>query len=192
LKFGREIDLDELELFSDRTKEMDMEKLLLLERNKSEQAYQSLQKKNERVAEELIIATKEHTKHLQQLSKWMDMKRSIAIELNAQTQQTISPGMNNNLEDFREYEERKRISAYTKFQATELEALRTELNMLKRKEAPIFSYSTPPILPRSLSAGNNNNNSMADGSNNNNNIQFSKTNNLESDFKLPPIPNNKR
>lgn len=75
----------------------------------------------------------------------------IASELNAPGQ-NVTPSTT--VEDFREVEERKRIKAYTRFQATELEALRAELNMLKRKEAPIFSYSSAPSAPmlRSSSA----------------------------------------
>lgn len=71
----------------------------------------------------------------------MELKVRIAGELNAPGQ-SVTPA--STVEDFRETEERKRIKAYTRFQATELEALRAELNMLKRKEAPIFSYSSAP------------------------------------------------
>lgn len=52
------------------------------------------------------------------------------------------------LDNFREIEEQKRIAAYIKFQATELESLRTELNMLKRKEAPPVTMQSPPAPPR--------------------------------------------
>lgn len=85
------------------------------------------------------------------MARLKDMKAKIAAELNAPGQ-SVAP--TTAVEDFREVEERKRIKAYTRFQATELEALRAELNMLKRKEAPIFSYSSPPAAPtlRSLSA----------------------------------------
>lgn len=85
----------------------------------------------------------------------MELKVTIANELNAPGQ-NVTPSAA--VEDFREVEERKRIKTYTRFQATELEALRAELNMLKRKEAPIFSYSSAPSAPllRSSSAARRN------------------------------------
>lgn len=89
----------------------------------------------------------------------------IAEELNAPGQ-NVAP--TSAVEDFREVEEKKRIKAYTRFQATELESLRAELNMLKRKEAPIFSYSGPPNAPAGSMKGNK-----------------------KDDFTLPPIPNSK-
>jgi hypothetical protein len=97
------------------------------------------------------------------------MRLNIAHDLNASGPSTTAPSM---LEDYREIEERKRIKAYTQFQATELDALRAELNMLKRKEAPIFSYSTPPVPP---------------------NVLMSKTapTRPRGDVVLPPIPSSK-
>lgn len=68
----------------------------------------------------------------------------IAAELNAPSSSVALPSA---LDDAKEREEQNRIKAYVKFQATELESLRAELNMLKRKEAPIFSYSAPPLPP---------------------------------------------
>lgn len=67
----------------------------------------------------------------------------IASDLNAPNKFIAPPSA---LDDAKEKEERNRIRAYVRFQATELESLRAELNMLKRKEAPIFSY-TAPTLP---------------------------------------------
>lgn len=103
------------------------------------------------------------------MAKLTNLRMSIAQELNDPSQ---SVNVSSTLEDYREVEERKRIKAYTQFQATELEALRTELNMLKRKEAPIFSYSTPPIPPSVLQNKN-------------------PTNRPREDLVLPPIPTNK-
>ncbi len=103
------------------------------------------------------------------------MKISITHELNAPGQ-NVAPG--SLVEDARDIEERNRIKAYTKFQTTELESLRAELNMLKRKEAPIFSYSSPPVPPMamlgSVSADLSGKRSGGEG------------------LILPPIPNNKK
>ncbi len=67
---------------------------------------------------------------------------SISRELNLPHEVTYT----SKLDNFREAEEHKRIVAYIKFQSTEIEALKTEINMLKRKEAPpITLITTPPV-----------------------------------------------
>jgi WD40 repeat protein len=149
LKFGREIDLDELESSSDRSKEREMEGQLAMEREKFEAEARVLLKEVNMSKEQYINITKDNTRQLHELARLMDLKVKIANELNAPGQ-NVTPSAA--VEDFREVEERKRIKAYTRFQATELEALRAELNMLKRKEAPIFSYCSAPSAPQLRSA----------------------------------------
>ncbi len=92
------------------------------------------------------------------------MQSRISKELNAPGQVVTH---SSKMDNFREIEEQKRIAAYIKFQATELEALRTELNMLKRKEASpaVMLSQTVPLPPRERGPN---------------------------DLVLPPIPNNKR
>lgn len=97
---------------------------------------------------------------------------NIARELNAPAQNVQPPSA---MDDYKDAEERKRITAYVKFQATELDALRTELNMLKRKEAPVFSY-TVPIMPAPPMGGR----------------ALSSQQKKPDDFTLPPIPDSKR
>ena len=116
--------------------------------------------------------TKENTKLLDEVARLTNLKISIAKDLNAPGQSLAAPTL---LEDFREVEERKRIKAYTQFQATELESLRAELNMLKRKEAPIFSYSSPPLPPHVLQS-----------------MTVPNPTRTRDDVVLPPIPSNKR
>lgn len=54
LKFGREIDLDELETFSDRTKELEVESLLEQDRERFELECQKLMKEVASAKEELV------------------------------------------------------------------------------------------------------------------------------------------
>jgi hypothetical protein len=91
--------------------------------------------------------TKENTKLLQEVSRLTELKMKIAADLNAPNSSVALPSA---LQDTKEREEQNRIKAYVKFQATELESLRAELNMLKRKEAPVFSYTAPPLPSASL------------------------------------------
>lgn len=147
LKFGREIDLDELELYSDRTKEREVEASLDDGRLRFEKESNILVQKVNMAQERLMQVTKNSTKLLEEVAKLSEAKLRLTRELN-QPGRTIAP--TNTLDDIKALEEKNRIKNYVQFQATELQALRTELNMLKRKEAPIFNYSSPPNPPQNL------------------------------------------
>jgi aromatic ring hydroxylase len=82
---------------------------------------------------------------LEEVARLSELKMKIAAELNAPGKTMVLPSA---MDDTKDKEERERIKAYVRFQATELESLRAELNMLKRKEAPIFSYSAPQVPPK--------------------------------------------
>ncbi len=114
----------------------------------------------------------ENTRLLDEVGRLKELKIGIARELNAPTHSVQPPSA---LDDYKNTEERKRITSYVKFQATELEALRTELNMLKRKEAPIFSYAAPAMPPPAIGS-----------------IASSQQRRGTDDFFLPPIPDNKK
>lgn len=116
-------------------------------------------------------ATVRNTELLNDVGDLTDVKLQVSRELNLP--QNIQHS--SKLDNFKEAEETKRIQAYIKFQAKELESLRTELNMLKRKEAPpvLGSYmsQTMPPMPSFMYEGDEKPNS---------------------DLVLPPIPNNKK
>jgi hypothetical protein len=136
-----------------------MEALVAGERVKFEKESAKLMKDVYNAQEKLAAVTVENTKLLQEVGRLTELKQVIARDLNAPAQRVAPPSA---LDDYKDAEEKKRIAAYVKFQATELDALRTELNMLKRKEAPVFSY-TAPIMPSPPSVA-------------------------KDEFKLPPIP----
>jgi hypothetical protein len=100
-----------------------------------------------------LQVTKNNTVLLNKVAELTNSKLTIARDLNAPAKVVHQPSK---LEAFRENEEFNRIKAYVQFQAKELEALRTELNMLKRKEAPaVFSASlpNPPVQKSSTAQG---------------------------------------
>jgi hypothetical protein len=92
-----------------------------------------------------LQVTRRNTKLLNEVAELSEAQQKISKELNAPGQ-VVSHS--SKLDNFREVEEQKRIAAYIKFQATELESLRTELNMLKRKEAPPVVMPSPPAPTR--------------------------------------------
>ena len=96
----------------------------------------------------LSQVTKRNTALLTHVAGLTNTKMSVSKELN-----TPAPVVNqpSKLDAFRENEELNRIKAYVQFQGKELEALRTELNMLKRKEAPpLFSNTMPSPPPQQM------------------------------------------
>jgi hypothetical protein len=111
-----------------------------------------LKLKSQLIFSALLQITQDNTKLLEEVARLTELKMQIANELNAPAKAIAPPSA---LDDAKEKEERNRIKAYVKFQATELESLRAELNMLKRKEAPIFSYTAPPMPPDLLKRTSN-------------------------------------
>ena len=171
LKCIRVIDLDELEAKSDRSKEIEAENQLKDDETNFKIKMAKLAKETHDLNEQLFVVTSQNTKLLNEVAELTDMKLNITRELN----QPQSVAHTSKLDNFREVEETKRIAAYIKFQANELDSLRTELNMLKRKEAPpliALSQTMPPISQQNPPVAN---------------LPYPATNNIE--LVLPPIPN---
>lgn len=63
-----------------------------------------------------------------------ELKQSVCKDLNASS--GVVMAQDSKSTQFKEIEERKRIAQYVTLQAREIEALKMELIMLKRKEAP--------------------------------------------------------
>jgi hypothetical protein len=84
----------------------------------------------------------------------------------------------NRIDEYREREERKRMASYVQIQAREIEALRVELFMLKRKDTA--SLSMPPIPQSFLSQSYNGTTQTA--------ASGGKTSQSQSFEKLPPVP----
>jgi hypothetical protein len=110
-----------------------------------------LARETARIEEALMEVTRRNTQLLSEVAELKEMQSLTSKELNAPGQIVTHTSK---LDNFREVEEQKRITAYIKFQATELDSLRAELNMLKRKEAPpVLGMSEGPHPPRPGSEG---------------------------------------
>ena len=151
LKFGREIDLDDLEAGSNRSKEDEAEKGLKEQEDANTSIAWKLTKEGEHLREKLAKAMVSNTELLRTVGDLTEDKLNITRDLNA-------PGNNVSTESKdegrSEREERQKVIAYVQLQAREIEALRAELIMLKRKEAPQMSQiigqtssANPPGAP---------------------------------------------
>ena len=168
----RAIDLDELEAKSDRSKEIEAENLVKEDEQQFKLKMAKLMRESGELHEQLYAMTSRNTRLLSEVAELTEVKLSVTRELN----QPQSVAHTSKLDSFREAEETKRIAAYIKFQANELESLRTELNMLKRKEAPplVALSQTMPAASRQGSMS----------------LPYPAPNQSNSEkLVLPPIPN---
>lgn len=86
--------------------------------------------------------TKKNTDLLSAVGELTESKLDITRELNSSD--NAAP-QESQVDEFRELEERKRIATYVEIQARELEALRAELFMLKRKDASSIMMPSIPL-----------------------------------------------
>ncbi len=184
LKFGRVIDLDELEARSDRLRGDKDDGALREDEDGFKQRSSALSKETLALQEQLTQVTLRNTQLLNEVAELTETQLSISRELNAPGQVVSSASK---LDNFKEAEESKRIVAYVQFQAKELESLRAELTMLKRKEAPPLMSQTHnmaiPTPPYNQQQQGQQQQSGSLGSQ-----QLRQTH----DLVLPPIPSNKR
>lgn len=85
---------------------------------------------------------------------------TITRELNATDSSAPQPSR---VDEYREKEERTRVASYVQLQAREIESLRIELFMLKRKDAATLAMPALPVPGASTSQllGNTNSNTAS-------------------------------
>jgi len=87
----------------------------------------------------------ENTQLLNKVAELTEQKLLISRELNAPGN-TVS--IDTSEDSGKDREETQRVTAYVQLQAREIEALRSELTMLKRKTAaPVLLQQNPPVPP---------------------------------------------
>ena len=86
LKFGREIDLDDLEAASNRSREKDAEKALEIQEKKNADIVLNLVKEGEKLREDLAKATLDNTTLLSMVGDLTEQRLRITRDLNASTE----------------------------------------------------------------------------------------------------------
>jgi WD40 repeat protein len=149
LKFGREIDLDDLEAASNRSREKEAERQMEIQEKKSRDLVAKLVHEGASLNEKLNEITLANTDLLAVVGDLTENRLKITRDLNASGKHVSTESKD---EGSREREERQKVIAYVQLQAREIEALRAELIMLKRKEAPQLSQNImsqqPPVPGR--------------------------------------------
>lgn len=85
--------------------------------------------------------TVKNTRLLTEIAALTEAKLNVNRDLNA----PAAPAQDPEAEESQDRAERERITTYIQLQAREIEALRMEITMLRRKEAPAITI--PPTLP---------------------------------------------
>ncbi len=129
-----------------------------------------------------LQVTRVNTEYLQTIASLTDRKLQISQEMTVHSHQGSGDGggdPTNGVGDYKDTIEREKLSTFVKLQSREIESLKSEIMMLKRKETAQFAGILPPApAPASLSLS-------PDGTLN----STAKTNKLNKNFTLPPIPN---
>merc|ERR1711991_218033 len=141
LKFGREVDIDQLEQMADRSLEHEIENNIveIEEDFRSEQSKLLAQKG--RLTDSLVEITKRNTGLLQRVADMTTTKIDITRELN---HVKVDSTGDSRLAEIAEKQELERLTIFMRAQEKELNMIKSELNLLKRKDV---SQSLPYIPP---------------------------------------------
>ncbi len=142
LKFGRVLNLDELEAGADHSKEDEAELGVKEVEKSSRLAQNKLTIEINKLKEVLSEITVENTKLLNTVAELTEKKMSLNKDLDEDQPQV---GQDAGAETVAERQERERITTYIKLQAREIEALRAEVAMLRRKDAPPIAIPSVPV-----------------------------------------------
>lgn len=152
MKFGRVIDLDELEKGSDRTVEDFAQKDLEQQEQKAEAELRKLAAEAFELKTKIVEATETNTLLLQKVADLAASKLALTRELNTPTGSHASATQGVGLD---ETSDRAELKQFSLMQLREIDALRNEITSLRRKDAPLLLSSTMPNpMSRSTSARN--------------------------------------
>jgi WD40 repeat protein len=150
LKFGRLIDLDVLEKGSDHTKLEEAEEAVSKVESEYQATMRKLQDEYDTLNERLAKTTAANTKNLQQMGNLVGRKLTMTRELNLPKDSFAADPQ---LTDYKDSIERSKLSAFVKLQYREIDSLKSEITMLRRKETAQFAAFLPPAPAMSMQSG---------------------------------------
>ena len=137
LKFGRIIDLDNLDKMSISQKIKDKQKQTrLLEMRFDRNRIERERKLNEK-KKDLLQSTQDNTKLLRNIAELTKEKQLLEDQLDSSVKEMRQAGRGPQMQV--EYRERNRLIQLVKVQAKEVDALKAEINMLRRKTGHLYT-----------------------------------------------------
>jgi len=145
LKFGQTIDLDALDKMT-VSKSIDDVKAKIDEQEvRNNNQIQSVLKGQRSLNEDLVTQTQENTELLENIATLSNEQFTLEKELNSSVSGVHVADQGPSLK--KEVEERNRLIQLVKLQAKEVDALKAEINMLRRKGGHIYTPAVRPPLP---------------------------------------------
>merc|ERR1719261_911486 len=131
LKFGQIIDLDSLDSMALSTAAVDLKEKIKLQEQKNELLVNTEKRKLKKAAQELMQVTDKNTKILTKIGDLTARMHGLQSNLDDSTDDGVvgseDPSAN------KEAQERRRLVHLVRLQAREVDALKAEINMLRRK-----------------------------------------------------------
>jgi len=145
LKFGRLVDLDDIEVGTDTTKDQETAEAIKKLEDSHLIAAGKLLRQKDQLKEEIAAATRRNTELLQQISGLTETKLAVTRELNSSADSP--PQQDSLLNSCKENDEKRKIASYVKLQARQIESLKAEITILKRKAPINLSMGSDTFLP---------------------------------------------
>jgi hypothetical protein len=149
LKFGQIIDLEALDKVSVSKTVDDLNEKIRVEEMKNDRQLVTMKTNHQKYRETLLRATQENTKLLENIAELSQRQFRLEKELNSTGGQMTVADQGPLIKN--EVEERNRLVQLVKLQAKEVDALKAEINMLRRKGGHVYA----PAVRQSTSAGEN-------------------------------------
>jgi len=149
LKFGQIIDLEALDKVSVSKTVDDLNEKIRVEELKNDRQLSTMKKNYQQYREQLLLATQENTKLLENIAELSQRQFKLEKELNSTGGQMTVADQGPLIKN--EVEERNRLVQLVKLQAKEVDALKAEINMLRRKGGHVYT----PAVRQSSSVGAN-------------------------------------
>merc|ERR1711865_1274190 len=137
LKFGQIIDLEALDKVSVSKAVDDLNEKIRVEELKNERQFQSMRDQHQQYREMLLSATIENTRLLESIADLSQKQFKLEKELNSTGSQMHVADQGPLIKN--EIEERNRLVQLVKLQAKEVDALKAEINMLRRKGGHVYT-----------------------------------------------------
>ena len=135
LKFGQLIDLASLDQMGDRKMVDDLNKKIAGIETKYERELHKIKKGIKAVKEQMLKTIQDNTANLERIAALTGQQQTLEKELNTKGS---APGAAGGLAR-QEIEERRRLVQLVKLQAKEVDALKAEINMLRRKGGHVYT-----------------------------------------------------
>ena len=148
LKFGQKIDLQALDLALETQTVDDVQEKIRVEELKNDRQLMSMKTQYKKFREAMLRATQENTTLLQSVAELSQRQFKLEKELNASGGQLHVNDRGPIIKN--EAEERNRLVQLVKLQAKEVDALKAEVNMLRRKGGHVY---TPAVAPQPAPQG---------------------------------------